>query len=98
VSWTKPCAFVRPEPCEGRAVIETILRILSGGLILFVRSYQWLVSPVLAFMGVRCRFEPSCSEYMIGALQKHGPIRGVGRGMARLARCHPWHPGGYDPP
>jgi len=75
-----------------------IARIFSGGLILLVRSYQWLVSPLLTFIGVRCRFEPSCSEYMAESVKKHGPVRGLGRGLARLGKCHPWHPGGFDPP
>lgn len=78
--------------------MDQIRRFVTGGLILLVRSYQWLVSPVLAFIGVRCRFDPSCSEYMAASLKKHGPVSGAVRGLARLGKCHPWHPGGYDPP
>lgn len=88
-----------PAAAEGKAKMSQALRrFLTGGLILVVRSYQWLVSPVLGLVGVQCRFEPSCSAYMIEAIRKDGPWRGVGRGLARLGRCHPWHPGGYDPP
>ena len=45
-----------------------------------------------------CRFEPTCSRYMIEAMRKYGVIRGIARGLLRLSRCHPWHPGGHDPP
>lgn len=75
-----------------------IARAVSGLLILAIRLYQWTLSPLLSAFGPVCRFEPSCSRYMIGAIRKYGPIRGLARGLARLARCHPWHPGGYDPP
>jgi putative membrane protein insertion efficiency factor len=64
-------------------------------LIAPVRCYQYLISPLL---GPRCRFEPSCSEYFIGAVRKYGAVRGAWRGALRIFRCHPWHPGGYDPP
>jgi putative membrane protein insertion efficiency factor len=64
-------------------------------LIAAIRVYQWTLSPLI---GPACRFEPSCSRYMIEAVRKYGPIRGVGKGLLRLGRCHPWHPGGYDPP
>jgi uncharacterized protein len=60
-----------------------------------VRGYQWTIGPLL---GPVCRFEPSCSRYMIGALQKYGLIKGLSKGIGRILRCHPWNPGGYDPP
>nr|WP_261360662.1 membrane protein insertion efficiency factor YidD [Aeoliella straminimaris] len=60
-----------------------------------VRVYQKCVSPLI---GPHCRFQPSCSEYFIQAVKKYGAIRGSWRGVKRIARCHPWHPGGYDPP
>jgi uncharacterized protein len=60
-----------------------------------VRAYQYLISPLL---GPRCRFQPSCSEYMIGAVRKYGVLSGTARGIWRILRCHPFHPGGYDPP
>jgi putative membrane protein insertion efficiency factor len=44
-----------------------------------------------------CRFAPSCSEYAIEALERHGALRGTGLTASRLLRCHPWHPGGLDP-
>lgn len=64
-------------------------------LVALIRVYQGTLSPLL---GNACRFEPSCSRYMVGALQKYGLVRGLARGLARVGRCHPWHPGGYDPP
>jgi len=64
-------------------------------LIGLVRLYQWTLSP---FIGWQCRFEPTCSAYFIGAVKKHGAVRGAFKGLLRIGRCHPFHPGGYDPP
>lgn len=64
-------------------------------MVLAIRAYQKALSPLL---GNVCRFHPSCSNYMIESLRKHGPIIGLARGLRRLGRCHPWNPGGYDPP
>ena len=64
-------------------------------LIMPVRLYQAWLRPILP---AACRFYPSCSEYFIQAVQKYGPVRGTAKGVWRLCRCHPWHPGGYDPP
>ena len=60
-----------------------------------VRAYQALVSP---FLPSACRFTPTCSEYARLALVEHGVLRGGALAVWRLARCHPFHPGGYDPP
>jgi putative membrane protein insertion efficiency factor len=60
-----------------------------------VKLYQYLISP---WLGRRCRFYPSCSQYFILSVQKFGLIRGFCKGTARICRCHPWNPGGYDPP
>jgi uncharacterized protein len=65
------------------------------GLVVLVRIYQWTLSP---WIGRHCRFEPTCSSYFILAVKKYGAVRGALRGLARIARCHPFHPGGYDPP
>ena len=59
-----------------------------------VRGYQLLVSPLL---GPTCRFAPSCSDYLIAALRRHGLVHGTWLGVRRIARCHPLHPGGLDP-
>jgi putative membrane protein insertion efficiency factor len=63
-------------------------------LIWLVRIYQYAISPMLARS---CRFHPSCSEYAVEALQRHGALKGSWLAMRRVGRCHPWHPGGYDP-
>jgi putative membrane protein insertion efficiency factor len=64
-------------------------------LIGLIRVYQVTMSPLL---GPACRFEPTCSRYMIEAVRKYGFLKGFGRGIRRLSKCHPWHPGGHDPP
>ena len=67
---------------------------MNASLRWLIRAYQLLVSPLL---GPRCRFHPSCSHYALEALREHGTLRGGYLSMRRLLRCHPWHPGGYDP-
>jgi putative membrane protein insertion efficiency factor len=59
-----------------------------------LRFYKRLISPLLPPM---CRFEPTCSVYMMQAVEKHGVLRGIWLGVRRLARCHPFNPGGWDP-
>ncbi|MBK5936326.1 MULTISPECIES: membrane protein insertion efficiency factor YidD [Halorhodospira] len=63
-------------------------------LIGVIRTYQYVVSP---FLGPRCRFLPTCSEYAAEAISRHGPWRGGWLAVKRLGKCHPWHPGGLDP-
>lgn len=63
-------------------------------LILFIRGYQYLISPLL---GPACRFEPTCSHYAAEAIHRHGAFYGTGLTLARLLKCHPFHPGGIDP-
>lgn len=76
-------------------LLSLIVQLPSLVLIALVRVYQFSLSPII---GQQCRFQPTCSHYMIGAIQKYGAIRGVWKGTLRICRCHPWHPGGYDPP
>lgn len=59
-----------------------------------IRLYQRFISPLLPPV---CRYYPSCSQYAVEAIQKHGLIGGSALALCRLARCHPWHPGGVDP-
>ena len=85
------------------AFLVASLRFLWAGvialpmlvLILLVRIYQLAISPLL---GNNCRFHPTCSQYFSGAVKKHGVLLGSLKGVGRICRCHPWSPGGYDPP
>jgi putative membrane protein insertion efficiency factor len=72
-------------------VIRRIPRALAIGL---VRFYQLAISP---WLGPSCRFSPTCSAYACGCLEQHGLLRGGWLSMRRIARCGPWHPGGFDP-
>jgi putative membrane protein insertion efficiency factor len=67
-------------------------------LVLLVRIYQIVLSPLFHVFGARCRFHPTCSAYAIGVLKKDGALKGTVRAIGRLLRCHPLHPGGFDPP
>jgi putative membrane protein insertion efficiency factor len=63
-------------------------------LVLFVRGYQVAISPILP---ASCRYYPTCSAYAIEAIERYGAVRGVWMAARRIARCHPFRPGGYDP-
>lgn len=65
-------------------------RLLAG----LIRGYQLVISPALP---PSCRFHPSCSQYALEAVSRHGALRGTWLAARRLVRCHPFHPGGYDP-
>jgi len=67
---------------------------MRQSLILLIRTYQLLLSPLL---GNHCRFYPTCSQYAMEAIERYGPWRGSRLAVRRLLRCHPWHPGGIDP-
>ena len=72
---------------QTRQIMRLILQTL-------IRGYQLIISP---WLGPRCRFYPSCSQYAHEALAVHGALRGSWLALRRLSRCHPWHPGGLDP-
>jgi putative membrane protein insertion efficiency factor len=59
-----------------------------------LKFYKIAVSP---WLPPSCRFVPTCSEYALEAIQRYGPLRGSAMGLRRILRCHPFHPGGYDP-
>ena len=61
---------------------------------ILIRGYQLAISPLF---GPRCRFYPSCSHYAIQAIDAHGALRGTWLTVRRIGRCHPYHPGGFDP-
>ncbi|MDP6693260.1 MAG: membrane protein insertion efficiency factor YidD [Phycisphaerales bacterium] len=75
--------------------VKTKPSILARVLILFVRSYQITLRPLL---GGHCRFQPTCSDYAIEALTKHGAIKGFIKSVCRIFRCNPFGGCGYDPP
>jgi len=74
--------------------MKAILQILSLPLILLIRIYQWVISP---WLGPKCRYTPTCSNYAIEALRKHGVFRGTWLAVKRVSSCHPWGGSGYDP-
>ena len=68
--------------------------MMAKALVLVVRGYQVAIGPLLP---PSCRYYPSCSAYSIEALERHGALRGSWLTVRRILRCHPFHPGGYDP-
>jgi putative membrane protein insertion efficiency factor len=77
-----------------RGSLDKVNQVLRGGLIIILKGYQYLISPLL---GNRCRFYPSCSHYALEALRQHNLMQGSYLIFRRLLRCHPFHPGGFDP-
>jgi putative membrane protein insertion efficiency factor len=75
--------------------MQRVLRLPGQCVIMLVRLYQRGISPLI---GPSCRFQPTCSEYMIEAIKKYGAVRGILRGLKRILRCHPFNRGGFDPP
>lgn len=90
--WRAPSARARTEPrSELYGVISGLLAAFLLGLIALYR--RW-ISPLL---GPNCRFHPTCSSYATEAIVRYGPFRGTARALGRIARCHPFCEGGYDP-
>lgn len=69
-------------------------KLVVNILILPIRFYQLAISPMLP---PSCRYVPTCSQYAVEALRKHGPVRGLWLAVKRILRCHPWGGSGYDP-
>jgi hypothetical protein len=67
---------------------------MDGLIVGTIRFYQRRISPLT---GPTCRFHPTCSQYTLEAVQKYGSLKGSWLGVRRIFRCHPFHPGGYDP-
>lgn len=67
---------------------------MKAVLVALIRFYQRFISPLT---GPSCRFQPTCSSYTLEAIEKYGAAKGSWLGVRRIARCHPFHPGGYDP-
>jgi len=73
-------------------------RIIAYIFIIPIRAYQKILSPILSsLLGMRCRYEPSCSHYMADAILEWGPPKGIWMGLKRLMSCHPWGGYGEDP-
>ena len=72
-----------------------LLSLPGWALIGLVRVYEILIRPLI---GQHCRFQPTCSQYFIDAVRKYGAVCGAIKGVWRICRCHPWNPGGWDPP
>ena len=75
------------------------MNLLQHILLALLRFYRWAISPLLTALagGTICRFDPSCSQYAMEAIQKHGALRGLWLTAKRLGRCHPWCGCGHDP-
>lgn len=89
-----PRAEALTAPSAVRRAVHGIARLGAWVLIFLVRGYQVVLSPLFP---PSCRYYPSCSQYAIEALEKHGALRGSWLAARRIARCHPFRPGGYDP-
>ena len=74
-----------------------IKQVVSMIFIGIIRVYRVTLGPILKMGGGRCRFHPDCSSYGLEAIEKHGPVKGSWLILKRLAKCGPFHPGGFDP-
>lgn len=74
--------------------MKTILKLLALPFIVLIKLYQWIISP---WLGAKCRFTPSCSNYSLEAFKKYGVFKGFWLTVNRIRRCHPWGGHGYDP-
>ncbi len=83
-----------PKPAINRSTDCSTHRLIDRLLIALLRGYKRWLSPLL---GPRCRFVPTCSEYAMQAISAHGALRGSWLAARRVGRCHPLHPGGFDP-
>jgi hypothetical protein len=105
-SWERPYTSLKEDPSKDaepslgapsrvlRPMLAAADAALVPVLVGMLRLYRALVSPLI---GPACRFHPSCSVYAGQAIARLGVLRGAGLALGRLLRCHPWHPGGFDP-
>ena len=77
-----------------RKMTNALGHIIAQCLLAMIWVYQKCISP---WLGANCRYRPTCSAYACEAIRKYGPLRGTWLAVKRIARCHPGHPGGYDP-
>ncbi|MFC6267876.1 membrane protein insertion efficiency factor YidD [Frigoriflavimonas asaccharolytica] len=73
---------------------RSINKIITFPLVIFIKFYQYAISP---WLPKNCRYQPTCSQYMVESLQIHGIFKGLWLGLKRISRCHPWGKEGYDP-
>jgi hypothetical protein len=96
--WARSAPALRSASTQASAlwvgVADALTQVIGALLISLVRLYQLTLSPLL---GPSCRFHPTCSAYAMEAIRQYGPLRGTRRALRRLARCHPWSEGGFDP-
>jgi len=88
------CQIPKSTQSTGGQKRSFISKMVSGLLMALIRGYQYLLSPLLPDS---CRFVPTCSQYGVEALKKHGPAKGFWLTAKRIFRCHPWGGSGYDP-
>ncbi|TMI84765.1 MAG: membrane protein insertion efficiency factor YidD [Bacteroidetes bacterium] len=79
---------------NSRKLLQALGMILSLPFIALIKIYQVIISP---WLGPKCRFTPTCSQYAVEALKKYGPFKGLWLAIKRISRCHPWGGHGYDP-
>jgi putative membrane protein insertion efficiency factor len=75
-------------------MIRAVKQVIGWFFLLLIRAYQLLLSPLL---GAQCRFTPTCSQYGMETIKKHGPFKGGWLTLKRIGRCHPWGKHGHDP-
>jgi uncharacterized protein len=81
--------------CSGASLNGSRRLVMRDAVILLIRAYQLVLAPLLP--PNTCRFIPTCSQYAIDAVRKYGILGGGWRAVKRIGKCHPYHPGGYDP-
>mgnify|MGYP000053016511 CR=1 FL=1 len=79
---------------EAKYPPQIVMHSGCNSFIFLVKVYQYIISP---WLPSSCRYQPTCSNYMLDALKKYGPIKGLYLGLKRIASCHPWGGSGYDP-
>ncbi len=77
-----------------KTILRYVKEILVVPFIITIKLYQWIISP---WLGPKCRYTPTCSQYGIEALKKYGPVKGLWLTIKRVSRCHPWGGHGHDP-